>query len=132
MNDGSTDGTERTFRQYSSAPVAVKMLSHPDGANRGGYSNARVDLLTEAARREPSREKRREMYREVQRILASDLPVFPLWAGRNLLVRDRRLQGFALTPDESYAPVRGMRIAEKPADPAAAGKAANPAAGGSR
>jgi peptide/nickel transport system substrate-binding protein len=82
----------------------------PDGANRGGYANERVDRLTEAARREPSREKRRAMYLEVQRILARDLPVFPLWAGRNLLVRDRRLEGFALTPDESYAPVRGMRI----------------------
>ena len=82
----------------------------PDGANRGGYSDAELDRLTEAARREPSREKRREMYRRVQRILARDLPVFPLWAGRNLLVRDRRLAGFLLTPDESYAPVRAMRI----------------------
>ncbi|RJP23144.1 MAG: ABC transporter substrate-binding protein [Deltaproteobacteria bacterium] len=82
----------------------------PDGANRGGYANAEVDRLTTAARREPSREKRRAMYREVQRILARDLPVFPLWAGRNILVRDRRLAGFALTPDESYAPVRSMRI----------------------
>ena len=73
----------------------------PDGANRGGYANLQVNILTDAARREPSRELRREMYLEVQRILARDLPVFPLWAGRNLLVRDRRLQGFALTPDES-------------------------------
>jgi len=46
----------------------------------------------------------------VQRILARDLPVFPLWAGRNLLVRDRRLAGFLLTPEESYTPVRAMRI----------------------
>ncbi len=99
----------------------------PDGANRGGYSNARVDRLTEAARREPSREKRRGMYREVQRILARELPVFPLWAGRNLLVRDRRLQGFALTPDESYHTVRAIRIAEPPAPAAGV-----PAAGGSR
>jgi ABC-type oligopeptide transport system substrate-binding subunit len=66
--------------------------------------------MTEAARREPSGEKRRETYRRVQRILARDLPVFPLWAGRNLLVRDRRLTGFPLTPDESYAHVRAMRI----------------------
>jgi hypothetical protein len=50
------------------------------------------------------------MYRRVQQILARDLPVFPLWAGRNLLVRDRRLAGFLLTPDESYASVRAMRI----------------------
>jgi peptide/nickel transport system substrate-binding protein len=92
----------------------------PDGANRGGYANPEVDRLTDAARREPSREKRRAMYRQVQRILARDLPVFPLWAGRNILVRDRRLDGFVLTPDESYAPVRGMRIAPKPGAPAGA------------
>jgi peptide/nickel transport system substrate-binding protein len=90
----------------------------PDGANRGGYSDAEVDRLTEAARREPSRSIRREKYRRVQRILARDLPVFPLWAGRNLLVRDRRLSGFVLTPDESYAPVRAMRIAPDPSAPA--------------
>jgi peptide/nickel transport system substrate-binding protein len=93
----------------------------PDGANRGGYSDAEVDRLTESARREPSREKRREMYRRVQRILARDLPVFPMWAGRNLLVRDRRLTGFRLTPDESYAPVRAMRIFPDPVAPSTGG-----------
>jgi peptide/nickel transport system substrate-binding protein len=87
----------------------------PDGANRGGYANAEVDRLTEAARREPSREKRRAMYRQVQRILARELPVFPLWAGRNILVRDGRITGFVLTPDESYASVRAVRIAHGPA-----------------
>jgi len=89
--------------------------AQPDGANRGGYSNARVDRLTEAARREPSRERRRGMYREVQRILARDLPVFPLWAGRNILVRDRRIRGFVLSPDESYHTVRDLRIDPPPA-----------------
>lgn len=94
----------------------------PDGANRGGYSDAEVDRLTEAGRREPSREKRRETYRRVQRILARDLPVFPLWVGRNLLVRDRALSGFVLTPDESYAPVRAMRIVPDPSTPASGGR----------
>jgi peptide/nickel transport system substrate-binding protein len=93
----------------------------PDGANRGGYSDVEVDRLTEFARREPSRSIRRETYRRVQRILARDLPVFPLWAGRNLLVRDRRLAGFLLTPDESYAPVSGMRIVPDPVPPPSTG-----------
>lgn len=92
----------------------------PDGANRGGYADPEVDRLTAAARRESSRERRREMYRRVQRVLARDLPVFPLWAGRNVLVRDRRLSGFAITPDESYAAVALMRIA--PEGPPAAGR----------
>jgi peptide/nickel transport system substrate-binding protein len=120
-----SDIKKGTFQLYSLTWVGVSdpdIFHHafhsrsapPDGANRGGYSDAEVDRLTEAARREPSREKRREMYRRVQRILARDLPVFPLWAGRNLLVRDRRLTGFQLTPDESYTPVRAMRIVKDP------------------
>src|SRR5512134_275126 len=91
----------------------------PDGANRGGYADAEVDRLTEAARRETSPARRRDMYRQVQRILARDLPVFPLWAGRNVLALDRRLAGFAIVPDESYASVPLMRIVP----------AASPAAG---
>jgi hypothetical protein len=62
------------------------------------------------------------MYRRVQRILARDLPAFPLWTGRNLLVRDRRLSGFVLTPDENYAPVRAMRIVPVPLTPSDGGR----------
>src|SRR5512139_147715 len=95
----------------------------PDGANRGGYSDPEVDRLTSAARRETSPERRREMYRRVQGILARDLPVFPLWAGRNVLVRDRRLADFAITPDESYSSVAAMRILPAAGPAAGAGAA---------
>jgi peptide/nickel transport system substrate-binding protein len=93
----------------------------PDGANRGGYSDPEVDRLTDAARREASRERRRAQYHRVQRILARDLPVFPLWAGRNVLVRDRRLERFAISPDESYVSVASMRIAPASTCPAGPG-----------
>jgi len=86
----------------------------PAGANRGGYRNREVDRLVEAGRREISRGRRKEIYGTVQRILSEDLPVFPLWIHRNILVRDRRLAGFAITPDEDYGSVRRMRI-ESPA-----------------
>lgn len=82
----------------------------PEGANRGGYRNPEVDRLVEDGRREPSREKRREIYAKVQRILARDLPVFPLWINRNILVRDRRIAGFVITPDENYSSVKEMTI----------------------
>jgi hypothetical protein len=36
--------------------------------------------------------------------------VFPLWVNRNILLRDRRLVGFAVTPDEDYTSVKEMRI----------------------
>ena len=86
----------------------------PAGANRGGYRNPEVDRLVEAGRRESSREKRKEIYGKVQRILAKELPVFPLWIHRNILVRDRRFTGFVVTPDEDYGSVKQMRV-EPPA-----------------
>lgn len=82
----------------------------PEGANRGRYANDEIDRLVEAGRRELSRPKRKEIYLRVQRLLSRDLPVLPLWVNRNILVRDRRLAGFTLTPDEDYTSVREMRI----------------------
>mgnify|MGYP001218743032 FL=1 len=75
----------------------------------------------EAGRREMSRPKREEIYRKVQFLLASDLPVVPLWVNRNILVRDRRLAGFTLTLDEDYTSVREMRIGAKAGGPQAKG-----------
>ncbi|HZW35590.1 MAG TPA: ABC transporter substrate-binding protein, partial [Candidatus Deferrimicrobiaceae bacterium] len=94
----------------------------PEGANRGGYSNPELDRLVEAGRRETSRPARKAIYRKVQLLLSRDLPVIPLWTGRNLLVRDRRLGGFRLTSDEDYTSVREMRIEGGPGS--AAGRAA--------
>jgi peptide/nickel transport system substrate-binding protein len=85
----------------------------PQGANRGGYRNPELDRLVTEGRREPSRRKRKEIYRKVQVLLARDLPVFPLWINRNILVRDRRLSGFVITPDEDYTSVKMMFLSPK-------------------
>ncbi|MBF8259568.1 MAG: appA 1, partial [Actinobacteria bacterium] len=85
----------------------------PDGANRSGYANPELDRLVLAGRREQSRSKRKEIYRKAQLLLARDIPVLPLWVNRNILVRDRRLAGFTVTPDEDYTSVKDMRIEGK-------------------
>jgi peptide/nickel transport system substrate-binding protein len=84
----------------------------PEGANRGRYANPEIDGLLAAGRRESSREKRKAIYRKVQEILSRDLPVFPLWVNRNILIRDGRLSGFVMRPDEDYSSVKDMRIAK--------------------
>jgi peptide/nickel transport system substrate-binding protein len=94
----------------------------PEGANRGRYANPELDRLVEEGRRERSRSKRKEIYRKVQLLLFRDLPVFPLWVHRNLLLRDRQLAGFTLAPDEDYTSVKEMRIDRQ--DRGATGKAA--------
>jgi peptide/nickel transport system substrate-binding protein len=88
----------------------------PEGANRGRYVNPELDRLVEAGRRELGRPKRKEIYHKVQRLLSRDLPVFPLWVNRNILLRDRQLAGFTLTPDEDYTSVKEMRIAARVRD----------------
>ncbi len=82
----------------------------PRGANRGGYRNPDIDRLVEEGRRETSQGKRKEIYKKVQVLLARDLPVFPLWTNRNILLRDRRLQGFEITPGEDYTSVKDMTV----------------------
>ncbi|MBS1798698.1 MAG: ABC transporter substrate-binding protein [Acidobacteria bacterium] len=65
----------------------------PKGANRGRYSNPRVDALLTAAASETDQAKRREDYVEVQKILAIDLPGIPLWYPNNEVVHSRRIDG---------------------------------------
>ena len=58
---------------YSSARIP------PDGANRARYRNAEVDKLTAEIQVEMDQKKRKALCSQVQKIVATDLPVFPLW-----------------------------------------------------
>lgn len=74
----------------------------PQGANRGFYSNPRVDTLIDQARRELDQNKRKQMYAEVQQILADDLPYINLWYFDNVLVHSKRVSGIKLNPSGNY------------------------------
>jgi peptide/nickel transport system substrate-binding protein len=43
--------------------------------------------------------ERKQIYSEVQRILADDLPYIPLWWWKNVIVKTPSLQGFVPYPD---------------------------------
>jgi peptide/nickel transport system substrate-binding protein len=51
----------------------------PDGANRGHYRIARIDVLTDQIHAEMNQEKRKTLCSAVQKIIAEDLPYLPLW-----------------------------------------------------
>ena len=74
----------------------------PRGANRGFYSNPRVDELIGQARRELDLGKRKLLYAEVQQILARDLPYVDLWYFDNVLVYSRRVHGIVMNPSGNY------------------------------
>ena len=63
----------------------------PKGGNRGHFSDARVDALLAEAGSATDREQRRRNYVEVQKILAEELPVLPLWYPDNEVVHSARM-----------------------------------------
>jgi peptide/nickel transport system substrate-binding protein len=74
----------------------------PKGANRGFYSNPRVDRLIDQARREIDQNARKKLYDEVQQILARDVPYINLWYFDNVLVHTRRVHNATLNPSGNY------------------------------
>jgi peptide/nickel transport system substrate-binding protein len=74
----------------------------PKRANRGYYSNPRVDALIEQGRRELDEQKRKQIYAEVQRILADELPYINLWYLDNVLVHSKRVHNIELNPSGNY------------------------------
>ena len=74
----------------------------PNGANRGYYSNPRLDALIDQARREVDPSVRKPIYAEVQRILAEELPYIDLWYLDNVLVHNKRVRNLQLNPAGNY------------------------------
>ena len=74
----------------------------PKGANRSFYSNPRVDVLIDQARKETDQNTRKQLYAEVQSILAQELPAINLWYLDNILVANRRVQNLTLNPSGNY------------------------------
>jgi peptide/nickel transport system substrate-binding protein len=74
----------------------------PKGANRGHYSNPRVDALLKAASADTDEAKRRQDYVEVQQLLAEDLPSIPLWYPDNVVVHSSRLSHITLNAGGSF------------------------------
>ncbi|MGE0867623.1 MAG: ABC transporter substrate-binding protein [Kofleriaceae bacterium] len=95
-----------TFFHSSRIPTATKL----DGMNRWRYRNAEVDRLTTAGRRELDRTRRKQMYDEVQRQVALDVPMIPLWHEDNVVISTVGVQGYSITPN---ARLIGLKTATK-------------------
>jgi peptide/nickel transport system substrate-binding protein len=74
----------------------------PKGANRGRYSNAKVDGLLKQAGTETDQVERRREYVLVQQILAEELPGIPLWYPDNVVVHSKRLTGVVLNAGGNF------------------------------
>jgi peptide/nickel transport system substrate-binding protein len=75
----------------------------PQGANRGHYSNARLDALLDDAAQSEDTARRRADYVEAQQILARDLPALNLWYRDTIVVHNKRLIHVVAAPSGSFA-----------------------------
>jgi peptide/nickel transport system substrate-binding protein len=65
----------------------------PEGFNRGHYANPRVDALLDEAAQSTDEPRRLELFKEVQRIVAVEVPYISLWNKTNFIVGRRSLDG---------------------------------------
>ncbi len=84
----------------------------PKRANRGYYVNPAVDALIDRGRVEMDQGKRREIYRELQKIVAEDLPYINLYYLDNVVVHSRRVKNVVLTPSGNYDFLRTAELVQ--------------------
>ena len=87
-------------------------MTPPNGRNRGRYSNAKIDELTDKGRLVIDVEERKKIYSEIQKILAEELPYVFMWYPHNIVVMNDKLQGFTLYPDGDFASLQDMWFEE--------------------
>jgi peptide/nickel transport system substrate-binding protein len=109
-----SDVTHGSFQMYSlrwiggnEDPDIFEYVFHsskfpPNGANRSYYSNLRLDALIDQARGELDQNTRKQLYAEIQMILAEQLPYINLWYQDNVLVSSRRVKNLTLNPSGNY------------------------------
>jgi peptide/nickel transport system substrate-binding protein len=74
----------------------------PHGANRGYYSNPAVDALLAKATSTPGQGDRAAIYKQIQQILAIDLPSINLWYLDTVIVHNRRLANIKLSNSGNF------------------------------
>lgn len=107
------------FQLYSSRWVGVsdgaifeRTLQSGNPDNRVGYANPEVDALIREAMSEIDPKKRAESWKGIQRVMARDLPYFPLWFWSNALVLRKDIVGLEakdLSLSGSYVPLLKLR-----------------------
>jgi peptide/nickel transport system substrate-binding protein len=82
----------------------------PMGANRGNYSNTKLDELLDKAKSESAYERRLGLYQEAQSLVAQDIPYVFLWHRVGHVVHSRRVSGFKIFPDGRYTSLTQVQV----------------------
>jgi peptide/nickel transport system substrate-binding protein len=92
------------FNYFNSS--RIPSAANPDGGDRWRYKNPEVDRLTTAGRHELDPVKRKAIYDEVQRIVATEVPIVPLWHEDNVVLTHHDVAGYTITPNARLSGVQ--------------------------
>ena len=118
LNQDLTDGNFQLFYRIhvggNQSPDMFRFAFHSqsfpkNGQNRSRYSNPEVDKLLDEAST-ATRERQREIYSQVQKILARDLPQIYLWYPAAIAIYRERVSGLQLNPSGDWSVVRQVKV----------------------
>ncbi|MDO8431242.1 MAG: ABC transporter substrate-binding protein [Candidatus Binatus sp.] len=87
-------------------------MTPPHGMNRGYYSNPEMDRLVESGDSTLDLAARKNIYAQVQRLAAEDLPYVSLWWDDTIAVMNRELRGFTPYPNGSLISLATLTLQE--------------------
>jgi peptide/nickel transport system substrate-binding protein len=83
----------------------------PNGQNRSRYVNPEVDrLMAEALT--ANRERQKQIYSQIQKTLALELPQIYLWYPSAIMVRRDRVAGLKLEPSGDWQVLRNVKLTD--------------------
>jgi peptide/nickel transport system substrate-binding protein len=103
----SSEITEPDFYYFYFNSGRIPNAKDPNAGNRWRYRSPEVDRLTTAGRAELDRDKRKAIYAQVQRIVATDLPIIPLWHEDNVVLSNVAVQNYTIVPNARFVGLIG-------------------------
>ncbi len=85
-------------------------MTPPRGLNRGHYTNPEMDRLVEAGDATIDEVARKEIYAQVQKLAADDLPYVSLWWQDNIVVMNQTVAGFKPYPNGSLLSLADLTL----------------------
>lgn len=96
----SPENVPRTIFHSDEIPTAARNWS---GQNYAGFSNPEADRLIEALPLELDPARRRPLWLQLQRLIATELPALPLWHRADAHIWPRWLEGVRPTGHQNYS-----------------------------
>lgn len=85
-------------------------MTPPRGLNRGNYSNLEMDRLVEAGDATIDEAARKNIYAQVQKLAADELPYVSLWWQDNVVVMNRTVAAFKPYPNGSLRSLADLTL----------------------